>query len=507
MKHHTAWRALLCLTLFWSSAASAPTEAQQRVRPRSVASIPVRPTYPAGATLWWYAGDIQTGMDFAAKGGSQTFSWSVEAVPNANGVLWQVSRRPFPPFSGVGSATLDPPGLVKSGRSPGRKGEFTVSFAGLPKLPALKGANYPWYVWVIPTGGRAHAVAGQPSNTVRVYDQKLPPVKSDPNFSLGIKSLTEPGAKIQLTRFEFVPYRVDHRWPAGCEVFKGGNQQNPWEWLSGAALDLFDWASEAYSDMKGFVVQGVVTFLPFVPPEVAAIALDAALAAAGIPPSIPNLDQLMTQGADYLANQMADQLAAQVPAGNLAVAAGTEAARQYARDKARDALVANAKKARDQLAKNTKYCISRTYDPFFKITLRNVGPDTVRNLGVGVKPSAPLFRPGLGFRIDQLNPGESITVPVEFLSKWDRNAVPQNPKSQIDEKTSGNWWALYHKTPMTFTFSGGHTIYYSAMEKGESPISGPYVIKDGTGFRFTSPKRVWFDQPYGTIGGLIGGAQ
>jgi hypothetical protein len=493
MSHHLRARALFGLSLLLAATTSRSTEAQQRLTSRSAAPNASRPVYPAGAAVWWYAGDIQTGMSLAAKGGTHTFSWSVEAVPNANGAIWQVSRRPFPPFTAA--AALNPPELVKSGRALTRKGQVTVGFAGLPKLPALKGANNPWYVRVVPTRGRTVTLAGQPSNVIRVYDQKVPPVVADPSFSLGIKSFTEPGARIKVTGFEFVPYRADHHWPSGCETFKGGNQQDPWEWLSGAVLDLFDWASGAYADMKGFVVQGVVTFLPFVPPEVAAIALDAALAAAGVPPSIPNLDDLMTQGADYLANQMADELAAQIPAGNVALAAGTEAARQYARDKARAAILANAGKVRDELEKNTKYCTTRIHDPFFKITLRNVGPHMARDIGISVKPSANLFRAGLEFRIDRLNPGESITVPVEFLSKWDRNAVPQNPYSQIDDKTLANWWGLYHKTPMSFTFSGGHTIHYSAMEKGGSPISGPYVINDGTGFTYATPKRVWFDEP------------
>ena len=260
MTHALAGRVPPCLAVLFAAAISGSLQAQ-RLTPRA-AAISSRPTYPAGAALWWYAGDIQTGMNFAAKGGTHAFSWSVEAVPNANGVVWQVSRRPFPPFTGA--AALNPPDLVKSGRSLTRKGQFTVSFAGLPKLPALKGANNPWYVRVVPTRGRTLTLAGQPSNVIRVYDQKVPPVAADPNFSLGIKSFTEPGVKLQLTGLEFVPYRADHRWPSGCETFKGGNQQNPWEWLSGAVVDLFDWASEAYDDMKGFVVQGVVTILPFV---------------------------------------------------------------------------------------------------------------------------------------------------------------------------------------------------------------------------------------------------
>lgn len=453
---------------------------------------------PPGAELGYWLGDIHTSMDFAVKGATLQFTFNVARIPNARGVVWQVNKSPFPPFLAGDPSVLDPPGLVSSGRVTQVEGGFSVAFGSLPK-PSLRlktPGPIPWYVRVLPVAeGEPARVVGQPSNLVRVYDQELPP--SDP-VHLNIQQFTEKGAPIRLTGIEFVPYREDDKWPAGCETFKGGSYQaDPFEWMAGGFVDMFDWASGAYADLKGYVIDGVLTFLPFVPREAVAIALDAALMAAGIPPSLPNLDQLMTQGADYLASQMADELAAQVPAGSLLAEKGEAELRRLVQEEAKKALVQNAKKAREALAASTKYCTTMAYDPFFKVTLRNEGSAPVENVYVSVRPSEPLFRVSCcGFTIDRIEAGESLTIPVEFLSKWDKWNLPQDPKEQIDQKTLSNWWLLYHQTPMSWRFNCCKTVQYSAMVEGGPPIYPPITINDGMGFAYESPARVWLKEAW-----------
>ena len=76
------------------------------------------------------------------------------------------------------------------------------------------------------------------------------------------------------------------------------------------ALGVIDWASAAYSDLKDTLVSIVSQFVPdaLCGKTCLGTLLDAGLMALGIPPSIPNFDQLMNEGLDYLASQAVSQL-------------------------------------------------------------------------------------------------------------------------------------------------------------------------------------------------------
>jgi len=90
------------------------------------------------------------------------------------------------------------------------------------------------------------------------------------------------------------------------------------------AESAVNWASEAWSDLKAFAVDTILKFTPLgmqcsiaedagAIPEGAcetafAVALDAALVSLGIPPDIPNFDQLVDQGVTYLAAEVAAQV-------------------------------------------------------------------------------------------------------------------------------------------------------------------------------------------------------
>ena len=82
--------------------------------------------------------------------------------------------------------------------------------------------------------------------------------------------------------------------------------EKAWSYATGA----LNWISQAYSDLKAEVVNLVAKFVPgeLCGKQCLGTILDGALAAMGIPPSIPNFDQLMSQGMDYLAQQAAMQV-------------------------------------------------------------------------------------------------------------------------------------------------------------------------------------------------------
>ena len=81
----------------------------------------------------------------------------------------------------------------------------------------------------------------------------------------------------------------------------------------------WNWASDAYQWAKDQVIElaSILTF-DLIPRDVFVFALDAAMASMGIPPDIPNLDQLMKEGVDGLAKEMAKAAMTQIPAADLA---------------------------------------------------------------------------------------------------------------------------------------------------------------------------------------------
>jgi hypothetical protein len=75
-------------------------------------------------------------------------------------------------------------------------------------------------------------------------------------------------------------------------------------------VDAINWASQAYADLKAAVIDFVGEFVPDPPCGDTCLTalLDVGLAALGIPPSVPNFDQLMDQGIEYMASQAVEQI-------------------------------------------------------------------------------------------------------------------------------------------------------------------------------------------------------
>lgn len=78
------------------------------------------------------------------------------------------------------------------------------------------------------------------------------------------------------------------------------------DWVTGTV----NWVSEAYSKLKNIVVSAVGYLIPDALCDNSCVGfiLDAVLVSMGIPPDIPNFDQLMNEGLDYLAKQAVAQI-------------------------------------------------------------------------------------------------------------------------------------------------------------------------------------------------------
>jgi hypothetical protein len=108
---------------------------------------------------------------------------------------------------------------------------------------------------------------------------------------------------------------LEEAWDAVCDFFSS---------IVDFVADLANWVSHAYADMKAGLIQFVASNLPLIPDslrdeleDALTAMVDYGLASMGIPPSLPNFDDLSEMGADYLASVALEQ--AGIPATDLTV--------------------------------------------------------------------------------------------------------------------------------------------------------------------------------------------
>ncbi len=218
------------------------------------------------------------------------------------------------------------------------------------------------------------APSGRPSDPIRVVYDVRPPV----DLKLPSHVYTD-GPSIAVTNFEWVPYLSIRKWPSGCEEIPRDTGTNAVDVVADAFTDAWDWASTAYGDIQNAVVDLAHSLLPFVPREILNIAMQSAMMAAGLPPSIPNLDQLMDAGSDYLVESLASQIP--VPASDQLAGLTVDQFKSQAEKASREAVRAGAARARDELSgKNVKYCQQWTRYPFAKVTIRNTGQEDYHDI-------------------------------------------------------------------------------------------------------------------------------
>ena len=92
--------------------------------------------------------------------------------------------------------------------------------------------------------------------------------------------------------------------------------------LTGFLADVANWVSETYADVKSDLVEFVANNFPAIPEDwrdelqaALTYGLDYGLASVGIPPSLPNFDELSNMGADYIAATALEQ--AGIPANEI----------------------------------------------------------------------------------------------------------------------------------------------------------------------------------------------
>ena len=323
-------------------------------------------TYPEGAWLYHCTSGcefrLDTDIDMSGGGGSQTvgFTGDVKKIPHAGGFLWQVATAPFPPFGKGAPADFAPPHLVASGTFAGAAHDVPVDFkalansgSGIGKARLHMPPPAVFYVRIVPVIAPGVKVfAGTPSNVIKVYYGQKPP----PQPPLKLPSTSPPNLfNVKVVSFTPPDFADPNRW--GCVVVTGyepgtssmikglyplgehcppdykgkGHNINSLGDLVDAAgsgiTDLWDWVSGTYSDLKKIAVDIVMDYTPFGLQckamvsavggkgsdcrVVAEVGVNAGMAALGLPPSIPNYNQLIDQGVDAAVDLAADQITEQ----------------------------------------------------------------------------------------------------------------------------------------------------------------------------------------------------
>jgi hypothetical protein len=214
------------------------------------------------------------------------------------------------------------------------------------------------------------------------------------------------------------------------------------DFFSGA----WNWASDAYQWAKDQVIElaNILTF-DLIPKEVFVFALDAAMASMGIPPNIPNLDQLMKEGVDGLAKEMAKAAMTQIPAADLASNVGNLAAKR-----SRDAILAAANEMQKQNAASGegKLCTGESFHPVYKVTVVNAGNRDEANVEINAH-ARPVYRGGSWKT--SVRRGEQLTlvaVGTPILPGGPFSAPLLTSKQRFDEDLE-NWYSdvLFKKDP------------------------------------------------------------
>lgn len=503
-----------------------PNFSVEAVTANWITTLIVLQSYPEGARLYEcqpadcsFALTADKVVSPDAEYQTITLRFDVTRVPHAGGGLWQVSYLPFPAFANASEQDYDPPGLLLSGRDDRVGGlvnfDLRVLAEDLPAgamAPGGPGAILHVRVLPVTTVGTGEIV-GQPSNVMRIYYGAEAP-EPEP-FEFYEPEIVAEAPPVELTRIEFKPYRFVEL-PPGClqwEEWRRKQEKSFLEKIGDAFTDIWNFAAEAYQWAKDRVID-IASALTFgvIPDSVLEFALNTALASAGIPPDIPNLDEMINGGLDHLASEMAKTAVSQIPSADLAVSLGNvaaditvEVAANMAEDelrqrleeelerKSREALIRAAdeiERARSTPDSNA-LCQRQFIPPSYRVTVVNTGPDPLEDVKVGVGDSEGVYW-GVAEPVD-LRPGQSVSfmaVPEpHIIDVWDPRLTRMEPMAS--NQNSSHWWneiLLKQPTSILVTLPGhreclGNCID-SVREVHRSPpqlLTEPYLAAGSPG--------------------------
>lgn len=269
-------------------------------------------------------------------------------------------------------------------------------------------------------------------------------------------------------------------YPAGHAFCEPEEEANFLDSIVSWVVDAVNWVSEAYNDLKSEVVDLVGSLVPSPPnpcdKACLAIVLDGLLIAAGIPPSIPNFDQFMDQGLDYLATEAIEQAGVPGPLQELA------------KEEFKKGMKAGLIEMQKSLADSVGYVpdgvpvkphpLSELQPPSLVVKITRLagsasaceGKLNVRTLVTnesaaaqaafakmkyGMKYSANTLYEDIRVPLPKLAPGESQMIPLVFKPVLQYNPAWGSQSVYQTYKAAGQgWWELYDGGAAKITADG-----------------------------------------------------
>ena len=213
----------------------------------------------------------------------------------------------------------------------------------------------------------------------------------------------------------FTSVAPGQKYSEPIEVYWPPKDKSWWDKVKEAVGSFVNWVADAinyvsnlYSSIKSMVVDGLATIAPELR-GVFSIALDIGLAAVGIPPSLPDFDDLQNLGADYLCEYIADETG--IPS-----AVTREALEQIA-DHTKDARRGGG---------DTSMWMIPDYNKLYRparvdLLVSNPSAKSTDRVTVFCNVTAPTAQgprwvaAGNPVPLPPLGPGESLTVPVYIM--------------------------------------------------------------------------------------------
>ncbi len=301
-------------------------------------------------------------MDWQCTDQKLMLGWSTKASNIVSGI-WQVATFRFPQH---GANYQQAPGLVASGGSvaPSKSGAITlfyIDFAKLGTKPAMaeiglasklrpssgtatckvtpvhvhgvKLNEFPlsrmtYYVRLVPVDRQGRCV-GLPSAPVKVfYGEKRPPTEMDISHKDAKPLDHRPEMvhpAVRLLKYEPIRWQDPHwcykyvvvrdfpmmGWKKGQKLDLTPHQHDKswWDKLTGWVGDALsfasgaiNWVADAYNDIK----QRIIGLAPEWAQGPLSVGMDIALTSMGVPPTLPNFDDFVNLGEDYMVNYLAD---------------------------------------------------------------------------------------------------------------------------------------------------------------------------------------------------------
>ena len=238
-------------------------------------------------------------------------------------------------------------------------------------------------------------------------------------------------------------------------------------------VDAVNWVANTYQKVKDEVINLVAKFVPAELCNKSCIGalLDAGLVALGIPPNLPNFDQVLNQGIDYLASSAVEAIGVPKALQDMAAGPAKDLAIEQFKKTAEEQIKAGIKEGIKEMQRNLSTQVKwipdgvpikpdpqGEYQPpamTFRVTRKpgaGVCAGSVRVLSevtntteaglkeLGNKSSAPLYEQKF-IPLPPLEENESITIPVTLKPRFSYGYA--GAKYWSYDHAANGWWRLY----------------------------------------------------------------